>query len=146
VKNKLKGENEMNENSKKMIEEYQCPGCFFGSNVECGSYMNGIELECGSHQPATHVMPVIGTIYLGLPKGFNRTGYCGKMELVIYESKPKYDFLNIPVWKYFDQNGNTIVRGICPRITKPFLHIYIGNHIKEIDCIEITQEHLDKID
>jgi hypothetical protein len=57
-----------------------------------------------------------------------------------------YDQFNIPVWKHLDENGNTIVRGISPRINAPFLHVYSGNCLSEISCKLITSDYIGCMD
>ena len=128
------------------IKEYQCPGCIKDDN-DC--FIQGeIGISCITHHPATYVSNV-GKIFLGLPKGFNRIGTVTDMNINIFHTdKPdkQYNIFNIPVWKYINEAGHTIVRGIMPRINTPFIHIYLYDCVKEINCIEITQEMLKSID
>lgn len=136
----------MDEKIKNVIEEYQCPGCVCGSNITC--YEKGDSLECKKHVAGTTISH-IGQIFLGLPKGFNRLGFADRTTISIFESLEDgwgYDHFNIPVWKHLDKLGNTLVRGICPRINMPWVHIFIGDWTSIIDCIEITQKHLDEMD
>lgn len=66
----------MDEAIKKAIETYQCPGCVAGSNTKCGAFKQGhapTAFECTAHVPGT-AMSRIGTIMLGMPKGFCRVG------------------------------------------------------------------------
>jgi hypothetical protein len=137
----------------KAVEMYKCPGCVNGSSIECGSYKNNHD-DCNSHCPGTFMIP-IGSILLGMPKGFNRAGPINLQlwkgfsiydkESFVNEYK-QYNELNIPVWKYLDEHGNTIVRGIQPRINCPFIHVLLGNLIDEINCFEITEKYLETID
>ena len=70
-----------------------------------------------------------------------------KHNTIFYEDNENYyDMFNIPVWKYLDEHGNTLVRGIMPRRNEPFLHIYIGNCIDKINCLEITKQNIDEMD
>lgn len=69
----------------------------------------------------------------------------------MYESfnnnvKWTYDKFNIPVWKHLNSNGHTIVRGIMPRINEIFIHIYLEDCIKKIDCLEITADDINEMD
>jgi hypothetical protein len=100
-----------------------------------------------------------------MPKGFNRLGPVDAKDfrLWIYESweaatehrgkapgdltvTGPFDLFNVPVWKYLDEHGNTLVRGMCPRTNRPFLHIILGDHLDKIDCLEITDEDLKGMD
>ena len=113
--------------TKDIIEIYQCPGCVVGSDIEC--YEEGFNIECTKHITGTSISQ-IGTIFLGLPKGFNRKSVFKDMKINIFETFEtfekgwKYDKFNIPVWKYLDEHKNTIVRGLSPRINMPFIHIF----------------------
>lgn len=127
------------------VKEYQCPGCVCGVDAEC--YRKGDSEACDKHVAGTMISG-IGTIFLGMPKGFNRIGHVKNMKIDIFKNVPggwSYDHLNVPVWKHLDSHGNTFVRGICPRLNNPFIHIFLGNHIDEIDCIDITSK-LDEMD
>jgi len=131
----------MKKNVVNAIEEYQCPGCVCGYNVEC--YEKSEDLACKKHCAGTTIIPVVGRIFLGMPKGFNRLGSIDDMVINIFENVEDgwgFDNLNVPVWKYLDGEGNTLVRGFSPRINKPFLHIYLGDHMKEIDCLDIKND------
>ncbi len=137
----------MEENIKNAVEEYQCPGCVCGSDTEC--YEEGISLSCGKHVTGTRVLGS-GIFLLGMPKGFNRIGDNEKLNPKIYKtyesSDWKYDKWNIPIWKHLDKNGNTLVRGISPRINTSFLHIFLEDCRDKIDCLEITQDDIDGMD
>ena len=128
----------------KLIEEYQCPGCVCGSDIKC--YKKGNHIECEAHVAGTTITPG-GKIMLGMPTGFNKTGEA--MQFNIFESFSDgwgYSFLNSPVWKSLDKNGNTLVRGISPRINLPFLHIFKGNCLSKIDCYELSIEDIEGMD
>jgi hypothetical protein len=137
----------VNEKIKTAIELYQCPGCVCGGDTEC--YQKGESLECKKHVIGTMAIPH-GKILLGMPKGFDRVGDVNHLQLKIYKtfegSDWKYDNWNIPVWKHFDKNGNTLVRGMQPRINQTFLHIFLEDCISVIDCLEITQGDVDGMD
>jgi len=133
--------------TKSIVEEYQCPGCLYGTNLNCYEKSNGRGLECSKHVAGTRSR--IESFFLGMPKGFNRLGSQDKLKINIFEKFADgwgYDKFNVPVWKYLDEQGNTIVRGISPRINAPFLHVFAGNFIDEINCLEITKADLDKMD
>lgn len=137
----------MNDKLKSVIKEYQCSGCMDGNFDQCYRESPYDGVGCGKHMAGTGI-PFIGKIYLGLPKGFNRLGMFEKMIPVIYEEfgGHHYDKFNIPVWKRLDELGNTLVRGIKPRLNEPFLHIYIGNHVTKIDCFLITEKDIEEMD
>jgi hypothetical protein len=137
------------------IKEYQCPGCACGIGPDCATKC-GTGIGCGAHCPGTMVSG-IGTIYLGMPKGFDRRGRADNMPLHIFESYDSfmeewkrmttlgvesggYDFWNVPVWKFLDEHGNTLVRGLSPRVNSPFLHVFLEDCQDKISCIEVTPE------
>jgi hypothetical protein len=133
------------------VKEYQCPGCVGGEgcykNDDWNTWINGGKaVSCVNHAAGT-ILTSIGKILLGLPIGFNRLGPADKMPIQIFEEfHGGYGKYNIPVWKYLDSKGNTIIRGISPRINYPFLHIIIGNHLNKIDCLEITDDDIAEMD
>lgn len=136
----------MDNETKKTVEEYQCPGCINGSDISCYNHY-GIGIECNRHTPGTYISP-IGKVFLGLPKGFNRLGLC-KTKINIFKKLSDgwgYDIFNIPVWKYKDKNVNVIVRGISPRINSPWIHIFLEDCTEKINCLEITDETLKEMD
>lgn len=136
----------MDEQQKKFVETYQCPGCVCGSDIKC--FGEGSGIECGKHVAGTLVGSV-GKIFLGLPTGFCRIGPVERMKIFGFKSPSDgwgYDKLNIPVWKHKDEHGNTLVRGISPRINSPFIHIFLGDHLSEIDCVEITDDDINGMD
>lgn len=129
------------------VETYQCPGCVCGHDITCYEKSEG-SIACKKHVAGTIIFPAVGKFFLGLPKGFCRIGDT-KMVIEIFESFEKfwgYDWLNVPVWKHLDEHGNTLIRGLMPRINEPFLHIFMGDMRDKIDCKKITQKELDKID
>lgn len=142
----------MEEKIKKMIERYQCSGCIKGSDISCYKKGNNESIECSKHVEGTKIYPNIGKIFLGLPKGFCQLGTCGETKITIFKSYEhslslwRYDMFNIPTWKYLDKHGNTLVRGLCPRINYPFLHIFMENQMAKITCLEITQKDIDEMD
>lgn len=131
---------------KSIIENYQCAGCVCGSDTKC--YEKGDNVECGKHVVGTRIMG-LGRIFLGMPKGFNRQGPVEDMGMQIFENFDKgwgYNKLNLPVWKHLDEYGNTLVRGISPRTNTPFLHVFIGDCMDRISCLQITSSDLLEMD
>jgi len=137
----------MEENIKTAVENYQCPGCVCGGDTEC--YEKGENIECGKHVAGTTAYPVVGRFFLGMPTGFCRTSNIENFKLYVFESLADcwgYDKWNVPVWKHLDENGNTLVRGMSPRVNMPFVHVILGDCMDEIDCLEITKEDIDGMD
>lgn len=110
---------------KQMIEKFQCPGCVAGSDTRCGSYKSDEKPGdmCTSHVIGT-VMSGAGNIALGLPRGFNRSGYCVEKKfthnkmLIRFWPKgtlPEWNVFNIPVWVK-TQDGYMFVRTYSPRV------------------------------
>lgn len=133
-----------------MIKTYQCPGCVGCDNFDDqGNAGSG----CANHHAGTVIYPHVGNIFLGMPKGFNRLGHAKHMPLNIFLSWDDMikqghepDMWNIPLWKYLDENGNTLIRGFRPRINDPFLFVIGGDCRDKFDCLEITQEDVEAMD
>lgn len=146
-------EKSLSKKAKKAIKEYQCTGCIDGQPFLCYQNVSSSNpgIECTRHIPATMISN-IGIIYLGLPKGFNRVGLEQKnMTFRIFESFSdyiwRYDMYNIPVWKYLHKEfGNTIVRGMNPRLNEGWLHIFLEDCMAEIHCLEITDDDIKNMD
>lgn len=85
-----------------------------------------------------------------MPKGFNRLGKYTELKPIIFDkfdgAEWEYNKFNIPVWKYLNPEGHTMVRGLIPRRNEPFIHVYLENCIDKIDCLEITQSDVDQMD
>lgn len=142
----IKKDFELTDKEKDVVKEYQCSGCVIGHDISC--YEKGATLECGKHITGT-MASGIGAFFLGMPIGFCRKGTDTGLKIHIFKSPEtgwKYDKFNVPVWKYLDKHGNTLVRGLSPRVNSPFLHVFIGNHIDKIDCIEISKTDIDGMD
>jgi hypothetical protein len=137
----------MTEEIKKLVEEYQCPGCVNGCDISCYENKSDEHQGCERHVAGTRG-DFIGLVFLGMPIGFNRLGISEKTVIRIYENfDPEYyNKFNVPVWKHLDKNGNTLVRGIMPRVNEPFIHIWKGDHIKEINCLEITEKEIEEME
>lgn len=134
-------------NYKLAVEEYQCSGCMGGGFDECYNKHPETGVGCSKHRAGTFISS-IGSIYLGMPKGFNRLGKFSDMTPLILENfeDARFDEWNIPVWKHLDKNGNTLVRGLRPRNNEPYILIFLGDHMDKIDCHEVTQERSDWMD
>lgn len=130
-----------------VIECYQCPGCVCGMDISC--YKKGEGLACVKHVAGTRLFPYVGLIFLGLPVGFCRLGQVEETEISIFACFADgwgYNKFNVPVWKHLDEHGNTLVRGISPRVNQPWIHIFIGDCLNKIDCLEITSEDISEMD
>ena len=140
----------MNENIKSAVEAYQCPGCVVGCDIEC--YEKSVcSSSCQKHVAGTTILG-LGKIFLGMPKGFNRLGQCDKLEVEIFTNLDEgnrlwsYNKLNVPIWKHRNKLGHTFIKGICPRINKTFIHIFLEDCMDKIDCIEITNNDINEMD
>ncbi len=136
----------MDETMKNAIQEYQCPGCVNGSDFKC--YQSGDSSACSKHCPGT-IVSTVGKIFLGMPKGFSRLG-TSNLEIMIYKTFESSEWIsdkwNVPVWKYLDKNGHTLIRGLSPRLNESFLNIFLEDCIDKIHCIEITQDDVNYMD
>ncbi len=140
-------ENVLSESVKNAVEDYQCSGCGIGGDITCYKNENIVGKGCSAHSAGTF-MGGIGKIFLGMPKGFNRLG---ETDLKIYmftsfEKHGGYDKFNVPAWKHVNEKGHTIVRGISPRINKPWIHIYLEDCSSQIDCYEVTNNDIEAMD
>ena len=139
----------MEEKVKNAIEQYQCPGCITGCDISCFEQNTVSGVGCGGHYAGTMISS-IGKVFLGLPKGFNRLGEIAGFKPLIFESYEdsewEYNMWNVPVWKYLNSDGHTIVRGFMPRRNEPFIHIFLENCMDKINCLEITQADIDGMD
>uniref|UniRef100_A0A6H1ZVK0 Uncharacterized protein n=1 Tax=viral metagenome TaxID=1070528 RepID=A0A6H1ZVK0_9ZZZZ len=133
---------------KEAIKEYQCPGCVNGPFPDCFENNTGYD-QCDNHHAGTMISG-IGSIFLGMPNGFNRKGSCESTKIWLFESFETshwtYDKFNIPIWKHLDPFGNTIVKGICPRLNNIWIHIFLGDCIDKIECINLLQAEIDDMD
>lgn len=132
------------------VKEYQCSGCVGGPFENCFESKKAGD-GCSKHVCGTTLIP-IGRIFLGLPKGFNRKGDSERTDVSIFKSYDDaltawgYNWLNIAVWKYLDEFGNTIVRGLSPRINYSWVHVILGDCLDKFDCYEVTKTNMDEID
>jgi hypothetical protein len=133
------------------IRRYQVPGS--AGEFDARNFTNDHGWK--EHVPGT-ITSFAGRILLGMPKGFNRCGPIDPEQVArwiwiyaTWEEKQAhwpYGILNVPVWKYLDEHGNTIVRGLSPRVNTPFLHVILGDHRGKIRCAEITNKELEEMD
>ncbi len=144
----------------KVIGEMQCPGCTCGCEpaIECESFKPDDEygFRCAGHSAGTMIMPGIGFIYLGLPKGFNRVGAdrikgdnerSNNIRLWLSPDKPDWNHLNVPVWA-MEKEGYLYVRTMCPRINMNFVDVVKGGVMLDIPAaltIDVG-EFIDEID
>lgn len=139
----------MKDKIKFAVETYQCAGCVVGGDTSCFEQQD-FSVGCKKHVAGTLVLPGVGTIFLGMPKGFNRLGVFTELKPYIFESFESsnwcYDMWNIPVWKHLSKEGHTFVRGIMPRKNEPFLHIFLENCLSKINCLEISQYDIEGMD
>jgi len=140
---------ELSKKVKAAVEEYQCSGCVGGSDTSCYEAAQ-FHAGCERHVAGTIFAPHIGSILLGMPKGFNRLGLLGaKQPICIFktfaDSSYTFDKYNVPVWKMV-LNGHTFVRGISPRINMPFILVFLEDCADKIDCLEITEKDLEEMD
>lgn len=131
------------------IKDYQCSGCVNGPALTCYN-PSGDEygFACSRHCAGT-IMGGIGTILLGLPRGFCRLGAYSKQRVSLFlkfEDGWKYDKWNIAAWKYLTKEGHTLVRGISPRLNVPFLHIFLEDCRDKLNCLEITEKDIEFMD
>lgn len=120
----------------KMIEEFLCPGCVCGSDTKCDKYEPlelGGSFTCKSHVLGTFMLGT-GSFALGLPKGFNRAGFCpypkdssghhNRMYINLYLENTKlgFDDFNVPVWA-LKKDGFLFIRVFRPRINESAVYV-----------------------
>jgi len=133
-----------------LVKKYQCSGCMNGPAKQCFQ-KTSIGIGCNRHYPGT-MMTSQGTIFLGLPKGFNRRGDSRCIDITIFESQQQqqkqwqYDKFNVPVWKHKNKSGHIIIRGISPRTNCGFIHIIAKGDFDSIACINITEEDISEME
>ena len=57
-----------------------------------------------------------------------------------------YNKYNTAVWKHLNKEGHTLVRGLSPRTSKPFIHVFLEDCADDIDCLELFSEDLEGMD
>jgi hypothetical protein len=134
----------------KLRKIYQCHGCLTGPKEGCFKTAKA-GIGCDNHYPGTMVSNE-GTIFVGLPKGFNRLGDSRTIRVSIFESIEQqqshwpYDKFNVPVWKYKNAAGDIIIRGLCPRINQGFIHVIVKGDFDSIGCLAITDQDIKGMD
>ena len=144
---------------KKMVEEFQCPGCVAGMNIRCGSYeIDTLDQGCGGC--AAHVLGTqIGLgnpIALGLPTGFNKPSINwdekpprrrSKMRIRLWlkGDSPGWDHLNVPVWA-MEKDGFLFVRTFAPRVDMSWVDVIERGSLEMVPNAINVAEFVDKID
>lgn len=138
------------------ITEYQCPGCVAGPEPHtCPSFKLSMSTGCKGHAPGTMMLGV-GTLFLGMPRGFDRVGpsgteyvnldVCASAEEVVDLLKQKHPF-SLAVWKHLDKHGNTLLRCYSPRTNVGWPVVILGDCMDKFpDAIEITAEQVEGMD
>jgi hypothetical protein len=140
------------EQYKKWIIEYQCSGCVCGSNAECYVKDPDSGISCDKHCAGTTIYPIVGRIFLGMPRAFFRLGAQEDLKIKIFLTDAdrklawNYDIFNVPTWKYKNKEGHIFVRGMCPRINWNWLHIILDGDIDAIRCYQITEKDMKEMD
>lgn len=155
---------EVSKVEKKMIENFQCPGCVSGSNLKCGAFKlhrGGPRFDnfaCQSHCAGTNIgFPGQGIkqVLLGLPKGFTQTGDVemgakDRQFIRLWEDAEKlpgnmWDHLNVPVWALV-QDGYLFVRTYSPRINLTFVDVIKGGTLALVPKAIDVGTFIDQID
>lgn len=130
------------------VKEYQCIGCVDGPYPDCYKTETGYGISCREHLAGTGAS-FTGRFFPSMPAGFNRLGHWDRMKPEIFEKFTDeiwLDKFNVPVWKHLDEHGNTLVRGLRPRLNEPFLMVILGDHLDKIECREISREEMKAMD
>lgn len=140
-------------NVTEIIEKFVCPGCINGSDTQCGNYKPSDHYGhmCDVHVLGTR-MTGIGHLALGLPKGFNRSGwepYTEKSNNTMYiRCWPKnskftqmWDKFNVAVWA-LEQDGCLFVRTYSPRVNQTYVDIIDGGNLDLVPvAIDVSKFH-----
>lgn len=133
---------------KEMVEKFQCPGCVAGSDTGCGIYkFDADEMKCSSHVLGT-IISRVGSIALGLPKGFCRPGFGkNKIDVRLWTTgtQPAWDHLNVPVWA-MEQDGFLFVRTFAPRINMTWVDVIEGGNIQALPSVINVAAFIEDID
>ena len=138
---------------KKFIGEYQCTGCSSGCSPDDGCFKKSpIHDGCDAHYAGTIVWG-LGSIYLGMPKGFNRIGDTKNgavsCDLFIYETDTtqlQQKKFNIPFWKYRTPVGHTMVRFYSPRVNRAHIEVFLFDCLDLINCLELSDADISAMD
>lgn len=131
------------------IKEYQCAGCISGPYPSCFEKDDDAGVGCNKHHSGSTIMPDVGKIFLGMPKGFNRLGPQKDMQVLIFkdqeqqEKQWKYDKLNTPIWKYQNDKKHIFIRGYIPRLNMGFVHVILKGNYDKYQCEEIDIKEID---
>ena len=143
----------MNDKIKNLVEKFQCPGCVYGGDTNCGSYKyNPGELRCTSHVLGTS-LGLGNLIALGLPKGFNKPGFGddgyakNKMDIRLFGKGDylEWDKLNVPVWA-MEQDGFLFVRTFAPRINCSWVDVIEDGTMSMVPNAINVANFIDEID
>ena len=138
---------------RRLVKQFQCPGCGSGSDTHCGSYNFSPQYQhCMSHVLGT-VLGLGNTIALGLPKGFNKPGLrenfeCrNRMDIRLWEKDtyPEWDRFNIAVWA-MKEDGFLFVRTYAPRINHTWVDVIEGGALELCPGAVNVAEFIDEID
>lgn len=141
---------------KAMVEEFQCPGCTIGYDTNCGKFRPGDAFggrQCTSHSAGT-IVPGVGFVQLGLPKGFNRItkpfrvpGDGNYTNVRLHDSPATYqpDRLNVAVWA-MEVDGHLFVRTYNPRVDATFVDVIKGGTLALVPGAINVGEFIDEID
>lgn len=139
---------------KEAIKTYQCPGCVNGPDVDSCPSAALTKRGCTNHVPGT-IVSNAGTIALGLPNGFNRSGPAPAWMVEVFSSysemvrqRPNLQTkFSVPVWMHVDQHGNTIIRWFSPRTNTGWSNVVLEDLRDKLrNTIEITAEDIKQMD
>lgn len=154
----------MTQKELKMIKEFQCSGCVSGSSPEDDCYSPSTLdpsypfFRCNKQCPGTTILG-LGTIYLGLPKGFNRVGSRSEsayrragnpgenthIRLWCDGDHPGWDKFEVAVWA-MEQNGFLFVRTYSPRINAAYIDVIEGGTLEMCPNTIDVGKFIDDID
>jgi hypothetical protein len=145
------------EHKKKLIREFQCPGCVCGVNPDdCENFkfeQVGNWHHCEGHVPGTSFLFVrSGLICLGLPKGFCRVNrrHEGSTEPYIRlhskeEFSSHWDRCNVAVWA-MEKDGFLFVRTFMPRVDLTVVDVIEGGTLDMVPGAINVGEFVAEID
>ena len=149
----------------KMIGEFQCPGCVCGSSPKDECFKpHEVDprypfFRCNKHISGTNMMGV-GSLYLGMPKGFNRVGMRSEaayrhtqedegahtnIRIWAKGTNPGWDNCNVAVWA-MEKDGFLFVRTYMPRTNRSEIDIIEGGTMKLVPKAINVAEFIDEID
>lgn len=131
------------------IKDYQCAGCISGPSLTCFEKSEIGGIGCKKHYSGTNIMPGIGKIFLGMPKGFDRLGHQKDMKVTIFKTQEQqeeeweYDEYNIAIWKHQNEKNHIFIRGYMPRLNLGFIHVILNGNYEEYQGKEIDITKID---